>query len=243
MFAAYYRLAPSSRDDSDVRWRGDLYGSRDGFWVRSQFKTCAFDLPYSLARGQHLLWAHDSLVRPVERAKMYLFLRFGCFTYANREHFQYPNVKGENIMKNVKKCKITALNDRDIDSSEEAELILAKAGVEEVMFGDENGWHVSWLVAEVDDELYARRKVGLWQRDTAPEYFSMGLDSRNKIKDLYDLIAEDAANCSRVGFLDPRTRGLQQLLSVFGREFSNFMSRVLRYAHPPEENGVSQGGL
>ena len=146
-------------------------------------------------------------------------------------------------MKNVKKCKITALNDRDIDSSEETELILAKAGVEEVMFGDENGWHVSWLVAEVDDELYARRKVGLWQRGTVPEYFSMGLDSRNKIKDLYDLIAEDAANCSRVGFLDPRTRGLQQLLSVFGREFSNFMSRVLRYAHPPEENGVSQGGL
>lgn len=140
-------------------------------------------------------------------------------------------------MKNVRKCKITALSNNDVNSDEVIESMLAKAGVEEFVFGYP-GFHVSWSVATVDDELYARRTVGASMEGAAADYYRVGLKDRERICELYDMVAADVASYNFKGYLSPEAKGLQELLDVFGRKFSNFMSRVMVYCtHPLVEEG------
>ena len=176
-----------------------------------------------------MLWVHDSLVCFVERAKIVLSFGLGA-SHVNREHFHYPIVKGENIMKNVnEKCRITALNAKDEEPSDFISSMLAKAGAEEFLIGSQDSNRVSWSVAVVDDELYARRLAEQTDGSIRSKIFKVDLAERSRVLELYDNVAEDVADLDFRGFVDPTAVGLQQILSVFGRKFSNFMSRVLYF--------------
>ncbi len=177
-----------------------------------------------------MLWAHDPLVRFVERAKIVLSFGLGA-SHVNREHFHYPIVKGENIMKNVNEnCKITTLNVKDEEPSDFISAMLAKAGAEEFVIGHKGKKRVSWSVAVVDDELYALRLAEDDNGSVWPVGYNVDVSERGRVLELYDQVAEDVvSDCDFRGFVDPTSAGLQQLLSVFGRKFSNFMSRVLYF--------------
>lgn len=165
----------------------------------------------------------------VERAKIVLSFGLGA-SHVNREHFHYPIVKGENIMKNVNEnCKITALNAKDEEPSDFISSMLAKAGAEEFLIGSQDSNRVSWSVAVVDDELYARRLAEQTDGSIRSKIFKVNLTERSRVLELYDNVAEDVADLDFRGFVDPTAVGLQQILSVFGRKFSNFMSRVLYF--------------
>ena len=97
------------------------------------------------------------------------------------------------------------------------------------MIGSQDSNRVSWSVAVVDDELYARRLAEQTDGSIRSKIFKVDLTERSRVLELYDKVAEDVADLDFRGFVDPTAVGLQQILSVFGRKFSNFMSRVLYF--------------
>jgi hypothetical protein len=123
--------------------------------------------------------------------------------------------------------------------------MLEKSSAEEYFFGYSGSGRVSWSVTIVDDELFARRAMD----ECGPVevyYYSLPLEDRGSVRELYDAIAEDVAVYSFTGFLDPKEDGLDYLLAVFGRDYTNFLGRVMHFWRtilpPLDEKALAEEG-
>ena len=132
-------------------------------------------------------------------------------------------------MKQVSSCKVTSLLCNEDSVSEIVESMLEKTSAEAYDFGCSCLTHVSWTVAAVDDELFARQALDDCDGPSLMRYYSIPLVDRNAIRELYDKVAEDVAMYDFTGYLDPKADGLSYLLSVFGRDYANFLSRVMHF--------------
>ena len=148
-------------------------------------------------------------------------------------------------MKQVSSCKITSLRRSEDDLPEIVESMLEKTCAEEYFFGYAGSGRVAWSVTVVDNELFARRSVD--ECGTIEVYYySLPFKARALVRELYDTIAEDVAVYSFTGFLDPKEDGLSYLLAVFGRDYTNFLGRVMyfwRTILPPlDEKALAEEG-
>jgi len=125
-------------------------------------------------------------------------------------------------MRHASLCKVTKIREKRTAQSEIVESMLRKSDVDEYIYGRLDDTLESWSVALVDDEIYARRAISV-DGVVVADYFCAKVDES---RELYDTVARDVSRYFS-GYLDPRERGLEQLLSAFGRKYSSFLSRVM----------------
>ena len=129
-------------------------------------------------------------------------------------------------MKNVYSYDVSELVCGREDPAALVETMLKKAGAVDYVFGDADDM-IAWSVAAVDDELYARKALKTSCGATIVEHYCIPWSDRENAIRLFDSVAMDVAVYSFGGFLDPLDSGLNALLTVFNRKYSNFLSRVM----------------